>query len=317
MEEVLVCLADKKAVKKIVGKEVEYKGEMQNQNIGILGAKETEGLQKNELGFELNPPCDSLYGNLLAFLIGENEKPIDLSISHFRRSRKTLRKRQNPTVKEEEPEEKKAEGKNESGSLEVYVEGLPYETTEEQVRSFFEDCGDVVELRMPRYQDSGRCRGYCFIRFDSPDAASKALEKDKATLGTRYITVSLPNERSDAIPIGGKDTVVPLDCRSIFVKNIPYETDEEAIKNLFMRFGKISAVRIPRWNDTGRQKGLCYVDYLKNQSVKLAVAQSGKVELGGRKLLIDVETGKPRSSFRTPEGRLWKNEKENAKRRKL
>lgn len=37
MEEVLVCLADKKAVKKIVGKEVEYKGEMQNQNIGILG----------------------------------------------------------------------------------------------------------------------------------------------------------------------------------------------------------------------------------------------------------------------------------------
>lgn len=294
-------------------------------------------MQKNELGFELNPPCDSLYGNLLAFLIGENEKPIDLSISHFRRSRKTLRKRQNPTVKEEEQEEKKAEGKNESGSLEVYVEGLPYETTEEQVRSFFEDCGDVVELRMPRspfllqfthsYQDSGRCRGYCFIRFDSSDAVSKALEKDKATLGTRYITVSLPNERSDAIPIGGKDTVVPLDCRSIFVKNIPYETDEEAIKNLFMwnclfpltprRFGKISAVRIPRWNDTGRQKGLCYVDYLKNQSVKLAVAQSGKVELGGRKLLIDVETGKPRSSFRTPEGRLWKNEKENAKRRKL
>lgn len=161
MEEVLVCLADKKAVKKIVGQEVEYKGEMQNQNIGILGwlrpanltpsAKETEGLQKNDLGFELNPPCDSLYGNLLAFLIGENEMPIDLSISHFRRSRKTLRKRQNPTVKEEKQEEEKEEEKNESDSLEVYVEGLPYETTEEQVQSFFEDCGEVVELRMPRF----------------------------------------------------------------------------------------------------------------------------------------------------------------------
>ena len=77
------------------------------------------------------------------------------------------------------------------------------------------------------------------------------------------------------------------------------------------RFGKIREVRIPCWNDTGRQKGLCYVEYLTNQSVKLAVAQSGAVEMGGRKLLIDVELGKPKDSFRTLDGNLWKNDHKN------
>lgn len=181
---------------------------------------------------------------------------------------------------------------------------------------------------MCSYQDSNRCRGYCFIRFNSKEEVQKALQKDRQTLGNRYVTVSLANVRNEEVAIGGKDTVIPLDCRSIFVKNIPYDTDEEAIKGVFMwccvffvtarRFGKIATVRIPRWNDTGRQKGMCYIDFLKNQSVKQAVAQSGKVEMGGRKLWIDVETGKPRSSFRTADGKLWKNsQKESGKRRKV
>ena len=115
MEEVLVCLSDKEAVKKLIGSEAEYKGEMENQNVAILGcvhspplthrAKETKDLQKNDLGFELTPPCDTLYGTLLAFLVGENGMPIDLSVSHFRRSKKTLRKRQRAPEKVEEEEE--------------------------------------------------------------------------------------------------------------------------------------------------------------------------------------------------------------------
>ena len=87
---------------------------------------------------------------------------------------------------------------------------------------------------MRSYQDSNRCRGYCFIRFNSKEEVQKALQKDRQTLGNRYVTVSLANARNEEIAIGGKDTVIPLDCRSIFVKNIPYDTDEEAIKGVFM-----------------------------------------------------------------------------------
>ena len=61
-------------------------------------------------------------------------------------------------------------------------------------------------------------------------------------------------------------------------------------------------------------KGICYVEYMNGQSVKQAVAMSNQVEMGGRKLFIDVETGKPKSSFRTNEGRLWSHEHKSEKR---
>ena len=56
-------------------------------------------------------------------------------------------------------------------------------------------------------------------------------------------------------------------------------------------------------------KGICYVEYMNGQSVKQAVAMSNQVEMGGRKLFIDVET-----SFRTNEGRLWSHEHKSEKR---
>lgn len=58
------------------------------------------------------------------------------------------------------------------------------------------------------------------------------------------------------------------------------------------------------------------MDYLTNQSVKLAVAQSGAVEMKGRKLLIDVESGSPKDSFRMPDGNLWKNEHKGERRKR-
>ena len=88
---------------------------------------------------------------------------------------------------------------------------------------------------MCRFQDSGRCRGYCFVTFSSPEEAEAALSKDKETLGKRYIEVALSTASSTAEPkIGGKNAVVPIDCRCIFVKGIPYETTEEKVKEVLM-----------------------------------------------------------------------------------
>ena len=77
-------------------------------------------------------------------------------------------------------------------------------------------------------------------------------------MGTRYVNVSLPHKREATVP--NKDVVVPLDCKSIFVKNLPYEADEDSVKGVFMRFGKISSVRIPRHMDrTSEGNLLCRI----------------------------------------------------------
>jgi nucleolin len=58
----------------------------------------------------------------------------------------------------------------------VYIEGLPFDASEEDVRAFFRDAGPVRSLRLPRWHDSGRLRGYGHVEFGDVEAAARALE---------------------------------------------------------------------------------------------------------------------------------------------
>lgn len=42
----------------------------------------------------------------------------------------------------------------------VYVEGLPYSTSEDELRSFFSQVGHIKSVRLPRWHDSGKLKGY-------------------------------------------------------------------------------------------------------------------------------------------------------------
>lgn len=121
----------------------------------ISRRKDADELEENDLGFTLTPDPGMLRGDLLAFSIGENGKPVDTSLSRFRRSKKTLRKRQlgGPKEKKEEEEEVAAPESStalDPDSLEVHVQGMPYEVTEEDVRQFFAGCGEIQEIRLSR-----------------------------------------------------------------------------------------------------------------------------------------------------------------------
>ncbi len=50
--------------------------------------------------------------------------------------------------------------------FEVFVSGLPYETTEDDVKNFFDFAGSPL-VKLPKYQDTGRCLGYGHVEFSS------------------------------------------------------------------------------------------------------------------------------------------------------
>merc|ERR1712190_615464 len=49
-------------------------------------------------------------------------------------------------------------------SLEVFVAGLPYSMSKDDVEKYFSECGEIVALRMPAASE-GRHRGIAFICF--------------------------------------------------------------------------------------------------------------------------------------------------------
>lgn len=47
----------------------------------------------------------------------------------------------------------------------VYVGGIPYYSTEDDIRSYFESCGSITEIDCMKFPDSGKFKGIAIISF--------------------------------------------------------------------------------------------------------------------------------------------------------
>lgn len=47
----------------------------------------------------------------------------------------------------------------------VYVGGIPYYSTEDDIRSYFESCGSITDIDCMRFPDTGKFNGIAIITF--------------------------------------------------------------------------------------------------------------------------------------------------------
>ena len=57
----------------------------------------------------------------------------------------------------------------------LFVGNIPYVATEEDVKSVFTTIGDVEEVHIIRYRDTGKSRGFGFVTMKTPQLAEKAI----------------------------------------------------------------------------------------------------------------------------------------------
>jgi len=74
---------------------------------------------------------------------------------------------------------------------------------------------------------------------------------------------------------------------SIFIGNIPYDGQEEEIKELFNKVGDVTSVRLVCDKDTKQPKGYAFCDFIDSASVETAISQMNNVEYRGRRLRVD------------------------------
>ena len=57
----------------------------------------------------------------------------------------------------------------------VFVGNLAFDVTKEDLQTHFGRCGDVLDIHMATFEDSGKCKGYAWITFENVDAATSAV----------------------------------------------------------------------------------------------------------------------------------------------
>jgi len=165
---------------------------------------------------------------------------------------------------------------------EVFVDGLSYDASEDDITQLFSQYGEVKNLKCLTNQD-GSFKGACFVCFSSNAEAMKATELNGGEHMGRTLKVNLANEKPPAArPDGG--------CNTVFVGNISFESTEDTIANFFSKCGTVAQVRLARGPDGG-VKGFAHVEFESNEGADKAVTMAGQ-KLDGRPLRVDYAQAK-------------------------
>jgi len=84
--------------------------------------------------------------------------------------------------------------------------------------------------------------------------------------------------------------------RKLYVGNLPYETGEAELEELFGKVGQVDSVRVMRDMATGRARGFAFVEMATDEDAQKAVTELNEVQLGGRTLTVNEARPKPQFS---------------------
>ena len=81
--------------------------------------------------------------------------------------------------------------------------------------------------------------------------------------------------------------------RKLYVGNLPYETGEAELQELFGRAGTVETVRVMRDMATGRARGFAFVEMSTDEEAQKAITELNEHQIGGRGLTVNEARPKP------------------------
>lgn len=176
---------------------------------------------------------------------------------------------------------------NPVGEMKIYVKGLPWKATEDEVCDFFKACPDILRAELP-LDENGRASGTAYVFFNSRAGidAAIALDGQYWPETERWLKIQEAAEKPDRKSFSGGPTgEKPEGCDTVFVGNLPWDVDEEGMRTVFGVCGEISSVRFATGED-GAFRGFGHVSFYNADAVDEAVKLAG-TPINGRAIRVD------------------------------
>ena len=82
-------------------------------------------------------------------------------------------------------------------------------------------------------------------------------------------------------------------AKKLYVGNLPYSVDDEALHNHFAQYGAVDSAKVIMDRETGRSKGFGFVEMSDDSAADQAIERANGVELNGRP--INVSEARPQA----------------------
>jgi len=81
--------------------------------------------------------------------------------------------------------------------------------------------------------------------------------------------------------------------RKLYVGNLPYQTGEAELTELFSKAGTVESARVMRDMATGRARGFGFVEMATDEEAQRAITELNEYQLEGRTLVVNEARPKP------------------------
>jgi len=155
----------------------------------------------------------------------------------------------------------------------LYFGNLSFDKGKQDVETIFQDCGQITDIHIIRDRFTQRSQGYGFITFATNEGKDKALMKNGQTFFGRQLKVNL---EAKSKPDGGRVKT----RQRLYVKNIPKETTEEQVRELFAQFGTVENFFFIKDHATNISRGFGFLDFSNAEEAQAALSMNGQVAFG-------------------------------------
>lgn len=151
----------------------------------------------------------------------------------------------------------------------LFIGGISWETSEDKLKEYFGNYGDVLQTVVMRDKASGRPRGFGFVVFADPSILDRVLQ-DKHIIDGRTVEAKRALSREEqhtSSRIGnfnpGRNPAAggSIKCKKIFVGGLPPNLTEEGFRQYFEAYGHVTDVVVMYDQTTQRPRGFGFISF--------------------------------------------------------
>ncbi|KAG1353998.1 heterogeneous nuclear ribonucleoprotein 1 [Cocos nucifera] len=185
----------------------------------------------------------------------------------------------------------------------LFIGGISWETTEEKMKEYFSNYGEVLQTVIMRDKATGRPRGFGFVVFADPSILDRVLQ-DKHTIDGRTVEAKRAFSREEqqasrsGNPNVGRSGGGPVSggnfrTKKIFVGGLPPTLTEETFCQYFQGYGEVEDVVVMYDQNTHRPRGFGFVSFKSEDAVDRVLHKTFH-ELNGK--LVEVKRALPKDA---------------------
>lgn len=184
--------------------------------------------------------------------------------------------------------------KGDEDERKVFVGGLSWQSTERDMRSYFEKFGAVEKAILKTDSMTGESRGFGFILFEEASSVEGVMAEQTHTLSGKKIG-----------PRRAKSRPKPEPILKVFVGGLDPTVPEEDIKAHFEQYGTVEEINLPFDRTKNERRAFCFVKFESEDIVNTVIEgndDNGKQTVADKE--VDVKKHTPKDTRNGGRGRM-------------